>query len=500
MKNNLKCLLLIIAVASPCKAYEDRFDAPSANWQRANLLDLGSADWSISGGRVNFFTGSSPTSDNQVFLQFQQPFSNSQDWNFQIGMNNSSGAQLQVFVANSSLSDLFGATLKGLGQGAPFWGAEFTGHSYWLPGGITAAAAQQGSIKVDYVAATRTYSLLYFNGEIDPITNPPGSWSLLHTYVTPETGNVSLFIGMQTGSAVADGNAYVDNFKSIPEPSALSLLAIGLAGLMLMRRRFPVVKSKSLMALAGGLAFWQSGLHAQTLYDEVNPSLSHQLVTIQNSGSASTYKISLNLTTLNDWLVFLNSKATASDPHNLFKSSDFSRTTVNGSYSYSLLVPGAGSSPVRSVNLYDAYRYANWVENGASISADTENGTYNLSNLSQWGMAERSSTSKYFVQSNSEWLGGVQFINTDSNYFEWTDTPNYFYEGSTFVSNGGIVMHRTYVDGQPVIGAYADTPYRAAGFGGGEMTFRLGSVPEPSALSLLVVGLGVVLRRRRRTV
>jgi len=353
---------------------------------------------------------------------------------------------------------------------------------------------------VDYVAATRTYSLLYFNGEIDPITNPPGSWSLLHTYVTPETGNVSLFIGMQTGGAVADGNAYVDNFKSIPEPSALSLLAIGLAGLMLMQRRFPVVKSKSLMALAGGLAFWQSGLHAQTLYDEVNPSLSHQLVTIQNSGSASTYKISLNLTTLNDWLVFLNSKATASDPHNLFKSSDFSRTTVNGSYSYSLLVPGAGSSPVRSVNLYDAYRYANWVENGASISADTENGTYNLSNLSQWGMAERSSTSKYFVQSNSEWLGGVQFINTDSNYFEWTDTPNYFYEGSTFVSNGGIVMHRTYVDGQPVIGAYADTPYRAAGFGGGEMTFRLGSVPEPSALSLLVVGLGVVLRRRRRTV
>ena len=251
MKNNLKCLLLIIAVASPCKAYEDRFDAPSANWQRANLLDLGSADWSISGGRVNFFTGSSPTSDNQVFLQFQQPFSNSQDWNFQIGMNNSSGAQLQVFVANSSLSDLFGATLKGLGQDAPFWGAEFTGHSYWLEGGITAAAAQQGSIKVDYVAATRTYSLLYFNGEIDPITNPPGSWSLLHTYVTPETGNVNLFIGMQTGGAVADGNAYVDNFKSIPEPSALSLLAIGLAGLMLMQRRFPVVKSKSLMALAG---------------------------------------------------------------------------------------------------------------------------------------------------------------------------------------------------------------------------------------------------------
>jgi formylglycine-generating enzyme required for sulfatase activity len=30
--------------------------------------------------------------------------------------------------------------------------------------------------------------------------------------------------------------------------------------------------------------------------------------------------------------------------------------------------------------------------------------------------------------------------------------------------------------------------------------FRVASVPEPSALSLLAVGLGVVLRRRRRTV
>jgi formylglycine-generating enzyme required for sulfatase activity len=34
----------------------------------------------------------------------------------------------------------------------------------------------------------------------------------------------------------------------------------------------------------------------------------------------------------------------------------------------------------------------------------------------------------------------------------------------------------------------------------GSYGFRVAMVPEPSALSLLAVGLGVVLRRRRRTV
>ena len=499
MQNNLKSLLLIIAIAiaSPSWAYEDRFDAPSANWQRATLLDHGSAEWSISSGRMNFFTGSSPTSDNQVLIKFLQPFTNSQDWSFQIGMNNSSTAQLQVFVGNANFSDYFGVTLKGYANGSRVWGAEFPGHQYWVPpGGITATASQQGSIKVDYASSTGTYSLFYANGGIDPISNGY-SWTFLNSYVTSERGNVDFYAGINTGEAVADGQAYVDNFKVIPEPSVLSLGMLGLAGLVLLRSR-----RKILVPVAvSGIFFLDREANATPLYELIDPSLSHQLVTIQNNSPGSySFKISINATSLNDWLLFLNSKAQTSDAYNLFKTSDFSRTQSNGTYTYSLLNPSSGNNPVRSITLYDAYRYANWVENGASISADTENGTYNLSNLSQWGMAERSSTSKYFVQSNSEWLGGVQFINTDSNYFEWTDTPNYFYEGSTFVSNGGIVMHRTYVDGQPVIGAYADTPYRAAGFGGGEMTFRLGSVPEPSALSLLVVGLGVVLRRRRRTV
>ena len=224
--------LITLSAAVGMAQYEDRFDGTtSSNWSRESLLDLGSAEWSISGGRMNFFTGSSPTDDNQVLVKYQNPFSNSQDWSFQIGMNNSSGAQLQVFVSNSNYSDYFGVTLR-----STLWGAEFPGHAYWEGGGITAQASQQGSIKVDYVSSTQTYSLSYFNGGIDPISNPY-PWTHLNSYLASETGNVNLFVGIQTGEVATNGRAYVDNLKTIPEPSALSLLVLGGAVVALRRRK-----------------------------------------------------------------------------------------------------------------------------------------------------------------------------------------------------------------------------------------------------------------------
>jgi len=240
MQNNLKLVLLIIAIASPCRAYEDRFDTPTSNWQRASLLDLGAADWSISGGTLNFTTYGSLNSEDQVHIKYQTPFSNSQDWSFKIGMNNSSTAQLQVFVGNSNFSDFFGVTLKGYDDGSKIWGAEFPGHQYWVPPtGITATASQQGSIKVDYSASTGVYSLFYTNGGIDPISNTY-SWTLLNSYTTPERGNVNLYVGFNisyTSEVVTPSKAYVDNFTSVPEPSALSLFSIGLSGLAILRRR-----------------------------------------------------------------------------------------------------------------------------------------------------------------------------------------------------------------------------------------------------------------------
>jgi len=242
----LNAVLMFINAVPSMAQNLDLFDgSTSSNWSRETLLDRGSAEWSISGGKMNFFTGSSPTGDNQVLIKYQNPFSNLQDWSFQIGMNNSSNnsssnpspTQLQVFVGNvnnygSNNGDYFGVTLLSTG-----WGAEFPGHQYWLPGGITAAASQQGSIKVDYVSSTQTYSLSYFNGGIDPISNLY-PWSELHSYSTSsQAGNVNLFVGIQTGVSSANGVAYVDNLVILPEPSALSLLAVGLGGWAMTRRR-----------------------------------------------------------------------------------------------------------------------------------------------------------------------------------------------------------------------------------------------------------------------
>ena len=476
--------------------YEDRFDGTtSSNWSRETLLNRGSAEWSISGGRMNFFTGSSPTSDNQVLIKYQNPFSNSQDWSFQIGMNNASTAQLQVFVGNANYSDYFGVTLKGYANGSRVWGAEFPGHQYWVPpSGIMATASQQGSIKVDYASSTGTYSLFYANGGMDPISNSY-SWTLLNSYVTSERGNVDFYAGINTGETVANGQAYVDNFKAIPEPSVLSLGMLGLAGLVMLRSRRRIL----VMVAISAIFFLDREANATlTLYETVDPSLSHQLITVQNSPYVNyTYKISLNLTTLNDWLVFLNSKAQTSDPYNLFKASDFSRSLSNGTFTHSLLNVSAGNNPVRNINLYDAYRYANWIENGANQNSSTETGAYNLINLSieNNDVSIRSSSSKYFIQTDKEWYGALGNINTQPGYYEWTDAKDEPYSDSPLY----MYAYHEYEDGGIAPITYFDVPSRETE-ADGEISFRIASVPEPSALSLLAIGLsGLALVRRRRS-
>jgi hypothetical protein len=202
------------------------------------------------------------------------------------------------------------------------------------------------------------------------------------------------------------------------------------------------------------------------------------------------------MTSLNDWCVFLNSKVKTSDSFNLYKPRDFSRSLDSGVYSYSLLNTAEGANPVRGINLYDAYRYVNWIENGASENSDTETGTYSLLGLdiNKGDLAQRSGAAKYFLGSNDQWLGSLGLINTPLNYFEWTDVAN--------VYNFPIFMYayNQYENGTIAPIAWADVPTRTWGIPDGELSFRIVSVPEPSALSLLAVGLGgLAMMRRRRS-
>jgi hypothetical protein len=131
-----------------------------------------------------------------------------------------------------------------------------------MPGGITASASQQGSIKVDYASSTSTYSLFYANGGMDPISNSY-SYNLLNSYVSPEKGNVSLYIGMNTSEGVGSGQAYVDNFKAIPEPSVSMLILAGIVCLFLFKcdRKKKIIQGTILFICLANISSFATSLN-----------------------------------------------------------------------------------------------------------------------------------------------------------------------------------------------------------------------------------------------
>ena len=229
--------------------YIDRFDGSTAsNWDTVNSLSFGPANWSMSYGMLYFSTPVISTGESQVFVKNNQvTLSKSQNWSLEVGLLNTNNVQLQVFVANSTFSDYFGATLTKNTNLDPIWGAEIPGQNYYSQNGITASAFYWGSIKIEYDTSSSRYSLLYYNGDnavvgsdsrygIDPITNQL-SYQLLATSTATSADPLNIYIGVNYGPDQIWSSASVDNLKTVPEPSALSLFAVGLGGLTILRRR-----------------------------------------------------------------------------------------------------------------------------------------------------------------------------------------------------------------------------------------------------------------------
>ena len=232
------CTVSLLSSLSFGQILVDRFDGTtSSNWQRLTFLDIGSATSSIQNGILTFSTPGLAT-ENQVFLSNPAiSLSNSKNWSVEVGMGKTTRVQLQLFVSNSDFSDHFGVTLGGyFGANNQKWGAEFPGNEWWASG-IRNDAAQQGAIKIEYNALNNMYSLFYSNQGLDPISNNY-IWNLSNSRSATEQAGVQLYLGMNTGNtAVTEGQLFFDNLRVIPEPSALSLLAVGLGGLAMLRRR-----------------------------------------------------------------------------------------------------------------------------------------------------------------------------------------------------------------------------------------------------------------------
>jgi len=90
-------------------------------------------------------------------------------------------------------------------------------------------------LKMDYNASAKTIYASYAD------INTPNVFTLNKTFDVSAWGGSSDFYmaigGYSWDSTISTGLLNMDNFIVIPEPSALSLLAVGLGGLAMMRRR-----------------------------------------------------------------------------------------------------------------------------------------------------------------------------------------------------------------------------------------------------------------------
>jgi len=262
-------------------------------------------------------------------------------------------------------------------------------------------------------------------------------------------------------------------------------------------------------------------------------------------GSVSyNYKISKYETTVGQYVEFLNAVAPVVSQFGLYNPSS-GIIFNNGSYSVGT-GRGSANKPITYVSYYDALRYINWIANGATANASTEEGSYTIANggSDSGSISGRNSNALFVLPTENEWYKAAYNFGMTSTDYSGSPTdsldqyPNLYGRNlGTTVDVGSYTsgFYGTFDMGGNVW-EYNETKYtnildyevfgiRGGAYGGysgydqdasfrgdtyyltnsqtgqdENVGFRIALVPEPSAFSLLAVGLGVVLRRRRRTI
>jgi formylglycine-generating enzyme required for sulfatase activity len=147
---------------------------------------------------------------------------------------------------------------------------------------------------------------------------------------------------------------------------------------------------------------------------------------------------------------FLNSVATTADDYSLYNANmgsnargGITQSIVADEYVYAVK-PNMGDKPVNYVNWFDAARVANWYQNGATSSSDTEDGAYTLVGGQTTGTAPaRNNGATFYIPTEDQWYKAAYYKGggASTGYWDYAtqsdSAPTAVAAGSTGIGSAG---------------------------------------------------------------
>jgi len=171
------------------------------------------------------------------------------------------------------------------------------------------------------------------------------------------------------------------------------------------------------------------------------PLVKIETVTVGDTGNAAdttgygavtnVFGIGKYEVTIGQYVTFLNSVASVtSDSYivNLWNANMTSNLNIAGisrsgsgtlvdAYSYSVI--GSGNRPIAYVSWFDAARFANWVDNGATNGASTETGAYTLNGSTNGNTPARNPNATWWIPTEDQWYKAAFYKAGGSNADYW---------------------------------------------------------------------------------
>ena len=141
---------------------------------------------------------------------------------------------------------------------------------------------------------------------------------------------------------------------------------------------------------------------------------------------SATFRIMKYEFTNQQYVDFLNSVATVSDPYNMYAPtaqggdprSGVIRSGAAGSYTYAVK-ENMGDKPVNAVSFFDAARVCNWLHNGATGTSSTETGAYTLNGQTTGVAPLPNLGAMYSIPTENQWYKAAYYKGSGTNSGYW---------------------------------------------------------------------------------